>query len=97
MVSITLIDERHIGKKVQWISSGTEKVGIVREVIPPMSSMAYSSLKLHGVSQTNIKFQRISSIDRVLIEVPRTHKKTGEALPSFWYAPRRSQEFFWAD
>lgn len=97
MVPITLIDEQHIGKKAQWVSSGTPKVGIVRAFNSAWSSSAYDDLIAKGVPENRIKFQRQSISDRVIIEVPRTHKKTGEALPSFWYAPRISQEFFWAD
>ena len=90
-------NENHIGQKVWWRSSGTEKVGMIRGFIPARSELDYASIKTQGVSDRSIKFQPSSVVDRVLIEVPRTHKKTGESLPSFWYAPRLSQEFFLVD
>lgn len=68
---------------------------LVKEIL--VGDFSEYFVKTQGVSDRSIKFQSSFAFARVLIEVMRTHKKTGEALPSFWYAPRLSQEFFLVD
>jgi hypothetical protein len=91
------LKKEYIGKKVGWESSGTKKIGIVRMMIQSGSRLCYASLQKKGVTRSQIKFQPTASVDRVLIEVLRTHKINGEELESHWYAPRLSQDFDFLD
>lgn len=82
-----------IDQTVTWTSSAQgcekKKTGKVIDYIPP-SYDAYDLLP-YGADLSSLKFQRESSVPRLLVEVPRFHKKTGKELPSFYYAPLASR------
>ena len=90
--------EAMIGQTVTWASGSQgatkEKTGTILAFIPKetyFDLVCYPQFFSDDFpSITQKKFDPMSSNDRFLVEVPRFHKRTGEPIGSYYYAPRAS-------
>lgn len=82
----------NIGDTVSWISQAggysKEKIGVIVGFIPPNKSAVPLLNKLDvKVPSSRVKFQSLSELDQVVVEVPCG----GKSKITDFYAPRKSQ------